>query len=294
MFNRDLWRFPLLRQVAPWLRRLWTSDSSHRDPVTEPLDFADAFGHRVECVGEVACGKTHPGLVREANEDAFFIDPRGDLLIVADGMGGHAAGEVASSVAIDAVRAALSERQPGDDPPRLLKTAFAIANQAILDRADEHLDYAGMGTTLLVALVYQDEVWIAHAGDVRAYVLRAGQLSLLTFDHTAGGRQLRAGAIAEDALRVHPHRNQVMRYVGSPALYAPEYTRHPLAPGDLLLLCSDGLWDELDHDEIAAIMTSAGPIKDLVAELVRRALVAGGNDNVTAVIRCQAPVPPAE
>jgi serine/threonine protein phosphatase PrpC len=235
--------------------------------------------------GDDCCGISDLGLVRPGNEDAFFVAPEQGLLVVADGLGGHAAGEVASELTIESIRTTIDGQREQSDPAALLDHAFAVADAAVREHTVKNPECSGMGATLIVALVSDDAASIAHVGDVRAYHCRAGKLDRLTHDHTAVGRLLQAGLIAEDDARHHPSRNQVHQAIGgSAAAVAPEHVCVPLERGDTLLLCSDGLWDEVSHAEIGAILADSAPAFHLATNLVDKAIAAGGNDNITAVI----------
>lgn len=234
--------------------------------------------------GDDCCGISDVGLVRPINEDAFFISPEQDLLVLADGLGGHAAGEVASALVIGSIRTTINDHNSYDDPVTLLDHVFANAVDAVHDHVSKNPDCAGMATTLIVALIRDDELILAHVGDVRAYHWRDGNLVRLTQDHTAVGRLLRAGLIEEDAARHHPARNQVSQAIGSAHDIVPEHVRLLLAPGDCLLLCSDGLWDEVPHADIADILADSEPAFYLTNRLVDKAIAAGGSDNITAVV----------
>jgi serine/threonine protein phosphatase PrpC len=272
--NQGIWRFwrrPDGRVSAGETVRLrdGTNAGSRRVVITK----------RDDC-----CGISDIGLVRPGNEDAFHVAPEQGLLVVADGLGGHAAGEVASKLTIESIRSAIDGHREQPDPAALLDHAFADADAAVREHTDAHPECTGMGATLIVALVSDDAVSIAHVGDVRAYHCHAGRLDRLTHDHTAVGRLLQAGLIAEDDARHHPARNQVHQAIGGFAAAVPEHVCVPFKRGDTLLLCSDGLWDEVSHAEIGAILADPAPAFHLATRLVDKAIAAGGYDNITAVV----------
>ena len=214
-----------------------------------------------QAYGNFCAGVSDVGRVRSGNEDAFYADPEAGLFIVADGMGGHEAGEVASAIAVRAVRERLSNLgvMKQDDLEGHLHRAFADAEKAIEDHATVHSECVGMGTTLIVGVLHGDALTLAHAGDVRGYRFHAGTLTRLTNDHTAVGQLLRSGLIVEEEARHHPNRNQVQEAVGGGNhAVASEITRLSLMIGDILMLCSDGLWDELPHEARQGAFTIVG------------------------------------
>lgn len=235
-------------------------------------------------------GLSDTGLRRESNEDAFVIEPELGLFAVADGMGGHAAGEVAAQLATDALRddllrtAASETREPGDR----LQSAVLEANRRICDSIVEHEERRGMGTTLVAALVANHRAVIAHVGDSRAYLLRGATLHRLTTDHSWVLEQVRMGLLTEEAAERHPMRNIVTRALGSRTMAGPELSEVRLEPDDILLLCSDGLNTMISDAEIREILLAhardpAGACRALVAAANER----GGEDNTTVVVvRC--------
>ena len=243
---------------------------------------------RIEQVyGDNCAGVSDVGRVRSSNEDAFFADPHAGLFVVADGMGGHVAGELASAIAVETVRESLSKTGALTQNviDARLHGAFADAEKAIEDHAATHPECAGMGTTLIVGLLRGNSLTLAHAGDVRGYLLHTGTLTRLTNDHTAIGHLLRSGLITEEEARHNPNRNQVHEAVGGGNhAVASEITRLPLMIGDVLMLCSDGFWDELAHEAIAATLARDGTPLDLATALVDQACDAGGQDNVTVLV----------
>ena len=236
--------------------------------------------------GEHCCGISDIGKVRDGNEDTFLVSPDHGLFVVADGLGGHAAGEVASALIAETVyravtrQLAVAELRPGE----ILGNAFQEADQAVREYAAEHPECRGMGATLIVALISPNRAIIAHAGDTRGYLSRGGFLRRLTNDHTSVGRLLRSGLLSEDEARGHPERNTVSQAVmGEPNL-TPEFTEIDLDQGDCLMLCSDGLWDEVSHGEIERILADHVPAWQMAIRLVDRAIASGGNDNITTVV----------
>jgi serine/threonine protein phosphatase PrpC len=225
----------------------------------------------------VAGVATDVGRVREGNEDAYLIEP--PLYAVADGMGGAKAGEVASQLALQTV--ADLQRSGG----ARLEDEVVAANKVVFARANEEERFAGMGTTLTAALATADAVRLAHVGDSRAYLLRAGSLRQLTRDHTLVDRMVEAGEITRDEADVHPHRNVLLRALGTEPTVEVESFDVGLLEGDRVLLCSDGLTVMVTEEQIKAILeaTAADP-QDAAERLVRAANRAGGVDNITAVV----------
>lgn len=227
---------------------------------------------------------THQGLVRDHNEDALWPRPpdgqagRGEaaddfLTAVADGMGGHVAGEVASKVAIDAAVAT-----DGDAVARVL-----AANAAVLDTARDRPQLSGMGTTLTLAIFSGDTVEIGHIGDSRAYRYRDGTLEQLTRDHSLVAEMVASGELRPEEATVHPFRSVITRALGLESSVAVDLVQRDALPGDRFLLCSDGLTTMLQSTQIAALLTERdGPAA--AAALVEAANRAGGFDNTSVVV----------
>ncbi len=240
---------------------------------------------------------TDPGPVRDNNEDAYHLDEDGGLFIVADGMGGHAAGEVASRIAVDTLTELLSgdlldpdetrlDRQVGD-PADLLRERLRYAmNQAsarIRREAQANPAWAGMGTTVAVLLIEGEQAHIAHVGDSRVYLVRDGRISRLTRDHTVVQQEIDAGRLTPEMARRVTHRNYLTQSVGYHGPVEPDTITRPVLPGDLFLLCSDGVTDPLDDPHIAELAGEADP-PELAERLVREAIAGGGEDNITALV----------
>lgn len=231
------------------------------------------------------------GRLRTHNEDAVRINPALGLAILADGMGGYNAGEVASGMVAELLGAALEQRwsSQGGERREEARTAaidsIAHANQAVYAAAQSQPQYAGMGTTLVMALFHGEALTVAHVGDSRLYRLRGGELSLLTRDHSLLQEQLDLGIVrAEDARRAQ-HRNLVTRALGVDPQVEPDVASHETRPGDIYLLCSDGLNDMVEDAEIAAILRARGADIDAAATaLVERANDGGGRDNVSVIL----------
>jgi len=242
---------------------------------------------RIRVVSPTLCGITDIGFVREQNEDEFHVSPEG-VLIVADGLGGLPAGEIASATAVAAAVWALAGHADRELDPQaaesLLRSTFAKANRAVIEHAERDRDCAGMATTLVIALVLESSLSVAHVGDVRAYRLGAGGLERLTDDHTRAWEWVVSGALSRDEAKRSPYRNALTRVLGLGDVDASVRTVD-LAPGDVVLLCSDGLWDPVEEhvmERILRIRTS--DVRSRAVALAEAALEAGGPDNITAVV----------
>lgn len=227
---------------------------------------------------KIAAGvATDVGQVRQGNEDAFVVEP--PLYAVADGMGGARAGEVASQLAL----ATITEMQKAGTAS--LEDEVREANRIVFARAGEDERYAGMGTTLTAVLASPEAIHLAHVGDSRAYLARAGALRQLTRDHTLVDRMVQAGEITRDEAEVHPHRNVLLRALGTEPKVDVDADDVGLLEGDRLLLCSDGLTTMVTEDQILAILgATVGKPQDAADRLVRAANRAGGIDNITVIV----------
>ncbi len=237
-----------------------------------------------------AAAVTDPGQVRPANEDSVFADPDAGLLIVADGMGGHAAGEVASGMAAETIAAFLRENLPASgtlvlDAPRLLSEAVRRADAAVRERAAADPTLNGMGTTAVVAVCRDDDLALAHVGDSRAYLLHEGRLRRVTEDHSLVARMVSAGTITPAEARKHHLRNVITRSLGFEGNAEAEVQILEWVRGDLLLLCTDGLTGMAEDDEIESILAGHGANVEAAARaLIALANAHGGTDNVSAVV----------
>ena len=237
-----------------------------------------------------AAAVTDVGRVRPANEDSVFTDPEAGFLIVADGMGGHAAGEVASGLAAETIAAFLREKLPAFgtlvlDAPRLLGEAVRRADAAVRERAAADLALKGMGTTAVVAVCRGDEVALAHVGDSRAYMLHEGKLRRITEDHSLVARMVNAGTITAAEARKHHLRNVITRSLGFEGNSEAEVQMLEWVRGDLLLLCTDGLTGMAEDDEIESVLAGHGADVEAGARaLIDLANAHGGSDNVSAIV----------
>ena len=241
--------------------------------------------------------RTDVGPVREHNEDSMLIDLENAVFVVADGMGGHAAGEVASAMAADTVHRTLvgavdpdetrlvrdhDSEDPADVLRERLRYAMNQASIAIRREAEANPDTRGMGTTLVVLVVDGDQAHLAHVGDSRAYLFRAGRLVRLTRDHTVVQQEIDAGRLTPELARLLPHKHILTQSVGFHGPVEPDTTTRAIQPGDRFILCSDGMTDPLDDSALEALIADT-PIDALADRLVEEALKAGTEDNVTVV-----------
>jgi serine/threonine protein phosphatase PrpC len=218
------------------------------------------------------------GRQRQGNEDNYFV--RVPLFVVADGMGGAQAGEVASEMAVTAFERGL----PADAPAEGLKGIIETANREIYDRSRSDADHAGMGTTCTAAYVGADDVTIAHVGDSRAYLLRDGELIRLTRDHSLVGELVARGKLTEEQAEMHPQRSVITRSVGPEPNVQVDVETYPARAGDLYLINSDGLTGMVNEAHVKPILEGAASLEDAGRELIAAANAAGGRDNITVVL----------
>jgi PPM family protein phosphatase len=223
---------------------------------------------------------TDPGRRRRHNEDAYVCEP--PLFAIADGMGGAQAGELASRLAAAVVGRANADGRTGRE---LVVGLIEDANRSVYERAVGDESASGMGTTMTVALVEDDEVWIGHVGDSRAYLLREGALEQLTDDHSLVAELVRSGRLTPDEAGTHPHRSVITRALGTDAEVAVDVMAVPTKPGDVFVLCSDGLSSMVGDEAIRDALEQHGDDLDEAARvLVDAANAAGGEDNITVVL----------
>ncbi len=223
-------------------------------------------------------GGTDVGHLRADNEDAYLVNP--PLFAVADGLGGHQAGEVASSIAVERLLA----DAPRAADAKALARAVRSANSAVIQAADAGQGRAGMGTTLTAAMIDGTRIVLAHVGDSRAYLLNVGTLTQITQDHSMVADMVRNGTLTAEESRVHPNRSVITRALGSDPNLLVDTFEIEAAPGDRLLLCSDGLTGMIDDREIERILGAAPSAAEAVDRLIEAANDAGGQDNITVVV----------
>ncbi len=231
-----------------------------------------------------AAAVTDRGRKRPSNEDAFGYSVEDGVYVVCDGMGGAAAGEIASSIAVDEVLRLLCERDRQAPLPAVAEDAICAANTAIYSRAERNRNLSGMGTTLVALVVEESRVWVLNVGDSRCYRLRSGRIEQLTFDHSLVEEQVRLGRMSRaEALR-SPLRNMITRALGTQSCVTPDCFQFEAEPGDIFLLCSDGLTRELSDSQVQSNLSVNLPLADRCAKLVEAAKKAGGHDNITAIL----------
>jgi serine/threonine protein phosphatase PrpC len=246
-----------------------------------------------------AFGKTDVGRRRKLNEDNILLDREIDLYAVCDGMGGHNAGEIASKMAIETLHAFIAKSHgeekditwPYGLEPHLsfeanrLKTAIKLANKRVFKAADNREDYTGMGTTLVAALVSEGTLTVGSAGDSRCYMVRDGKLSQLTRDDSWVSAAWAEGILSHDEIDRHPLRNVITKAVGAKDTIEIETSEHKLQPGDVVLLCSDGLHAMLTDEQILPLLEPLpGTLEKTADVLIDAANEAGGKDNVSVVL----------
>src|SRR5207302_3259756 len=242
-------------------------------------------------------GLTHVGRQRQHNEDSFLVEDKARLYLVADGMGGHAAGEIASRIAVDSISEFIlhSKEDDGTWPhaydehyrrsTNKLMAAVRMANTRVLEAMRKDARLRGMGTTVVACLADADTMSFAHVGDSRAYLIRDNQLSRITNDHSWVFEQVQAGMLTEAEAEKHPLRNVITRALGGALQVVPDAKEINCKPGDVYLLCSDGLTGMVPEDEILRVVTNCdGDLERAAKALIDAANERGGLDNITAVL----------
>jgi PPM family protein phosphatase len=224
------------------------------------------------------------GRVRNSNEDAFGLRPERGIFVVCDGMGGAAGGEIASNMTVNTIL----DRMTADSAAgrESLHESIAEANRAVLERGDRDPGLYGMGTTLVALLLRSNEpsALIAHAGDSRCYLFRAGRLSRCTHDHSLVDEQMRLGTMTREEAERSPFRSVITRAIGTQQNVTEDMQEVETQPGDLFLLCTDGLTREVDEEEIERVLGAGSDLDRIAKRLVEEANDAGGRDNVTCLL----------
>ena len=230
-------------------------------------------------------GCTDPGLVRSYNQDSYYIDPAGRFFIVADGMGGHAGGEEASRIATTEICLYLEQNwQSPESASKLLKQALSTANQAIIRDQHSHPERSDMGTTVVAVVIRPSESPVCgHVGDSRLYRLRESQLQQITEDHTWIAKAIKIGDLTIEEGRVHPYRHILSNCLGREDLNQIDVQELNLENGDLLLLCSDGLTEELIDQQILGYIKDTHSLEKAANNLIEAAKNEGGHDNISVV-----------
>lgn len=248
--------------------------------------------HRISSLGA-----TDVGMKRSGNEDAFAVINEIGLYLVADGMGGHSSGEVASRIAIEEISKFFVEDTMSEDATwpyvfddtmslaaNKLRTAIDIANEQIQLYASGHPESRGMGTTIVAALANGNSMVISNVGDSRAYLLKGGVMRQVTTDHSWVAEQIHQGFLSEKEAEKHPFRNVITKALGTKEQALPDILELAITGGERLLLCSDGLNSMVRDKEIKKILSSSGPLEGICRQLIRKANDKGGEDNITVLI----------
>jgi protein phosphatase len=248
-------------------------------------------------VALTAFGLTDVGRKRKHNEDAYLLDAERGLFVVADGMGGHAAGEVASRLTVESIQEFIAGTEDDHDNTwpfgynnrysvdgNRLSTAVERANEKVIRAVVNRPELKGMGTTVVAALFDEKRATLVHVGDSRAYLLREAELRRLTDDHSWVQEQVNAGILSEEEARSHPLKNVVTRALGGGAHVAVDLMEIPVGDGDRFLLCSDGLTGMVSDEEITSALSSPRPLEQIVRGLIDLANERGGVDNITAIM----------
>jgi serine/threonine protein phosphatase PrpC len=239
----------------------------------------------------MAAAVSDRGRKRPSNEDAYGFSVEAGVYLVCDGMGGAAAGEIASTIAVDEFLRLLTHRNPenGVALPDAAQNAICAANEAIYSRAQRNHRLSGMGTTLVALAAREQHVWVLNIGDSRCYRFRRGQLEQLTHDHSLVEEQVRLGRMTPREALHSPLKNVITRALGTQSQVTPDIFEFEAEPGDLFLLCSDGLTRELPDSTIQTLLADDLTLEALSARLVEAAKKAGGHDNITCLlVRAQA------
>ncbi len=231
---------------------------------------------------------SHKGMVRKHNEDCFYTPDKDDsqrvLLVIADGMGGHNAGEVASSIAVKTVVERINHSTlDTDNIQDEIVNAISSANRNILEKSQEHEQYSGMGTTITMVVVLEDVAYIGHMGDCRAYLIRDGNIKQLTNDHSLVEELVKNGSITKEEAVNHPQKHVITRALGIDEQIQVDIIVQPLNHGDILILCTDGLINHISAEELLELAVGHTNMQRLVDTLIERVNARGGHDNVTVI-----------
>ncbi len=244
------------------------------------------------------CAQTDPGRSRDNNEDSVTFDEAARLGVLADGMGGYNAGEIASGMATAFIKAEMARWLTDPlaqanlaETRRALEICVDNANRAIFNASHGNSQYAGMGTTLVVAVFQDSKLLLGHIGDSRCYRLRAGKLAQITKDHSLLQEHIDAGFLTPEQAATSPIKNLVTRAVGVESEVLLELNEHEIEPGDLYLMCSDGLSDMLLDADIEAILLNRAPLPALAEQLITKANENGGRDNISVLLTLAAGIP---
>lgn len=234
--------------------------------------------------------KCNRGVVRKNNEDSCFVIPTKNVYIVADGVGGNSSGEIASSTAVEVIadcvkNGNLLDCRTPEEIFGFLIEAIDAANSSIIRKSIDVMQNRGMATTVVLAYIYEGAAYIANVGDSRAYRFRNGTLKQITRDHTYVNELLESGEITPQEAENHAQKNVITRALGTERGVDPDFFKVALAPDDILLLCTDGLYGEVREDIMTELMNAQEDMNDLCAALVEEAIKAGGHDNITVICK---------
>ncbi len=233
----------------------------------------------------VFAGNTDVGCVRSANQDSYWIDTEGRFFVVADGMGGHAGGEEASRIAVDVVKNYLETKWDQElSPQDLMQAAISLANESILKDQEANPVRREMGTTIVILLFKDNQPWYCHIGDSRLYRLRGAKLEQISSDHTWIAKAIQSGTVDIEEARSHPWRHMLMQCLGREDIEEITAANVDFQPGDRLLICTDGLTEELSDERIANQLKNIRPCEEAGTALINMAKAKGGRDNITVVI----------
>jgi serine/threonine protein phosphatase PrpC len=234
--------------------------------------------------------RSDQGMVRTSNEDSYIANIQSRIFLVADGMGGHAAGEIASQIAASTIDELVSGRSSDSNLEEILQAAVKEANKRVFETQKLKSEYRGMGSTLTVLTLLNDYYYVAQVGDSRAYLFRDKKLQQLTRDHSLVWPLYESGILTKDDISRHPQKNLITRSIGTHAEVEADLQKGPVHEGDIFLLCSDGLTDVLsDHDILKVFIDNAHDPREISELFIRAANLGGGPDNVTAVVVCLIP-----
>lgn len=233
--------------------------------------------------------KTDKGVRRSNNEDAFFIMKQDKVFVVADGVGGNNSGEIASRATVSSI-ADYIEKKPllgacsDADVENYFLNCIRKVNLSIIELSEKTPEYKGMATTVVLAYIHKDILYIMNIGDSRAYVLRNNKLNLITEDHTYVNTLLKAGVITPEEAENHENKNMITRAVGADIIIEPDFFAVQLEADDQILLCTDGLYNEVTEEEITDILLNSKLQSDACNQLINKANIHGGYDNITLVV----------
>lgn len=228
--------------------------------------------------------KTHTGLIRQGNEDSYCISPDLNLAVIADGMGGHEAGEVASLLAVQTVENYIRlHPEYRKEPVRILKEAVIEANQKVYQASQEKIGCRGMGTTVSAGLIIGKDLYLAHIGDSRIYLINRS-IHILTRDHSLVNELVINGGISEEEAQTHPQKNVLTRALGTSAEVEVDLIHTTVRKGDRLLFCTDGLSNLILKDELKKVVREGATLDESTERLLEMALARGGHDNITIIL----------